>query len=94
MLRSLKLKGILTGMTSVLEGTVPITVKMRAGWDDKKPLAHKLVPQIQSWAHEGKMNIAAVMVHGRSRQQRYDNDCPRSLTRVRLHTSNFRVSAN
>jgi len=41
---------------------------MRTGWDEKKPFAHKLVPKIQNWGIEG---IGAVMIHGRSRLQRY-----------------------
>ena len=45
-----------------------VTVKMRTGWGDKDPVAHKLVPMLQRLAvkHE---NIAAVMVHGRSVRQ-------------------------
>jgi len=61
-----KLKAAVIGMGNVFSG--PITIKMRTGWDEKKPFAAKLTRQIQSW---GLPNIAAVMVHGRSRTQRY-----------------------
>merc|ERR1712070_776258 len=46
----------------------PFTVKMRTGWNEKDPIAHKLVNKIQGWQIDG---LAAVMVHGRSRLQRY-----------------------
>jgi tRNA-dihydrouridine synthase 3 len=46
----------------------PLTVKIRTGWDDKNPIGHKLIPEFQKIA---KGKIAAVMMHGRSRLQRY-----------------------
>mmetsp|Transcript_6671 Transcript_6671/g.10415 ORF Transcript_6671/g.10415 Transcript_6671/m.10415 type:complete len:242 (-) Transcript_6671:9-734(-) len=49
----------------------PITVKMRTGWDTNKPIAHHLVSKIQSWGIDG---LAAIMIHGRSRLQRYKLD--------------------
>jgi tRNA-dihydrouridine synthase 3 len=49
----------------------PITVKMRTGWDEKKPFAHELVRKIQKYQIDG---LAAIMVHGRSRLQRYSKD--------------------
>jgi len=66
MLREKKLKDTLSGMTKVL--SCPVTVKIRTGWDSNKPFAHKLVPKIQQWGFEG---VSAVMLHGRSRLQRY-----------------------
>ncbi|KAL3918877.1 MAG: hypothetical protein SGILL_004035 [Bacillariaceae sp.] len=66
MMKDKKLKGALNGMSQSL--SCSITVKMRAGWDINKPFAHHLVPKIQSW---GISDLAAVMVHGRSRLQRY-----------------------
>ena len=48
-----------------------VTVKIRTGWDDKKPMAHKLIPMLQKMSHG---RIAAVMIHGRSRSQRYSKD--------------------
>jgi len=66
MLRENKLRDSIKGMMGVLD--CPITVKIRTGWDEKKPFAHKLVPKIQAWGLGG---VAAVMIHGRSRLQRY-----------------------
>lgn len=68
MLRDNKLRDSLKGMLSVLN--IPVTVKIRTGWDEKKPFAHKLVPKIQEWTNGG-VGLAAVMLHGRSRLQRY-----------------------
>mmetsp|Transcript_27643 Transcript_27643/g.61466 ORF Transcript_27643/g.61466 Transcript_27643/m.61466 type:complete len:649 (+) Transcript_27643:89-2035(+) len=66
MLRDKKLRESLEGMSRTL--TCPFTVKMRTGWFDEKPIAHLLVPKIQSWQIDG---LNAVMIHGRSRLQRY-----------------------
>ena len=66
MLKENKLRDSLKGMLDVLN--IPVTIKIRTGWDEKKPFAHKLVPKIQRWGNDG---IAAVMLHGRSRLQRY-----------------------
>lgn len=46
-------------------------IKMRCGWNINRPFAHELVPKIQSWNIDG---LAAIMVHGRSRLQRYKLD--------------------
>mmetsp|Transcript_34312 Transcript_34312/g.82648 ORF Transcript_34312/g.82648 Transcript_34312/m.82648 type:complete len:650 (-) Transcript_34312:212-2161(-) len=70
MQRDRKLKPILGGMSATLSSAC-ITVKMRTGWDMGKPFAHTLVPKIQSWGVDG---LAAIMVHGRSRLQRYKLD--------------------
>ena len=69
MLRENRLKPALEGITATL--SCPVTVKMRTGWDTAKPIAHLLVPKIQSWGLEG---IGAIMVHGRSRLQRYSKE--------------------
>ena len=69
MLRENKLRDSLKGMLNVLN--IPVTVKIRTGWDEKKPFAHKLVPKIQEWNNACGGGVAAVMVHGRSRLQRY-----------------------
>lgn len=66
MLRDRKLKDIVQGITNTL--SCPITIKMRTGWDESKPVAHKLVSKIQSWGFDG---VNALMIHGRSRLQRY-----------------------
>lgn len=69
MMRERKLKGALVGMSKTLGCS--ITVKMRTGWNMHKPFAHELVPKIQTWKIDG---LAAIMVHGRSRLQRYKLD--------------------
>lgn len=61
-----KLRDIISNMTRHL--TRPMTVKMRTGWDEKNPNAHKIIPDIQKISR-GK--VAAIMIHGRSRLQRY-----------------------
>ena len=57
MKRENKLKECLEGITSVL--SCPVTIKMRTGWDEGHPFAHKLVPKIQSWGLDG---VSAIMV--------------------------------
>jgi len=69
MTRPSKLLGIVSAMTKHLSR--PMTIKIRTGWADNEPTAHKLVPQIQSSAFARGGRIAAIMIHGRSRQQRY-----------------------
>merc|ERR1712166_265174 len=69
MMRERKLKGASEGMSNNL--SCSITVKMRTGWNIHKPFAHELVPKIQSWNIDG---LSAIMVHGRSRLQRYKLD--------------------
>ena len=66
MLRNQKLKNSLLGISKTL--SCPFTVKMRTGWAEDKPFAHELVRKIQSWQIDG---LSAVMLHGRSRLQRY-----------------------
>ncbi len=53
-----KLCNIVSAMTAELT-TRCMTVKIRTGWDDKSPTAHKLIPQLQKSAN-GK--VAAIMV--------------------------------
>lgn len=57
MLREKKLRGSLEGMLNVLN--CPVTIKMRTGWSEGNPIAHELVPRIQSWNIDG---IGAIMV--------------------------------
>ncbi|GMI43133.1 hypothetical protein TeGR_g8746, partial [Tetraparma gracilis] len=66
MLKPARLRAALTGMGNVFSG--PVTVKIRTGWDDKSPFADRLCSQVQSWSLS---NVAAMMLHGRSRLQRY-----------------------
>lgn len=59
---------------------VPLTVKLRMGYEDNNPVAHTVVPKLAGWG------VAAVTLHGRSREQRYSRaanweyiwDCARS----------------
>lgn len=70
MKRSAKLKTILGHALGRL--SIPVTVKMRTGWDDTK-LAHTLAGRVQAYAHAlgGPGAVACVFVHGRSRTARY-----------------------
>jgi tRNA-dihydrouridine synthase 3 len=71
-----KLEKILRGMNTV-SGEVPITVKIRMGTKDKHPNAEKLVQRLVLGGdeaqdlHLGPAGVAAITLHGRSRQQRY-----------------------
>jgi len=71
MLRPKQLRGSLVGISQTL--SCPVTVKMRTGWDSAKPLAHSLVPKIVNGWGLPSDSVAAVMVHGRSRLQRYSS---------------------
>lgn len=71
-----KLEKILRGMNTV-SGEVPITVKIRMGTKDKVPTAEKLCQRLVLGSYdaqetgEGPCGVAAITLHGRSRQQRY-----------------------
>ena len=71
-----KLEKILRGMNAV-SGEIPITVKIRMGTKDKQPTAEKLCRRLvlggeeAQDANEGPAGVAAITLHGRSRQQRY-----------------------
>ena len=71
-----KLEKILRGMNAVSE-EIPITVKIRMGTKDARPTAHKLVERLAFGGYEanqiggGPSGVAAITLHGRSRQQRY-----------------------
>jgi tRNA-dihydrouridine synthase 3 len=71
-----KLEKILRGM-NVVSGEVPITVKIRMGTKDNHPTADKLVQRLVLGGEdaitsgEGPCGVAAITLHGRSRQQRY-----------------------
>ncbi len=71
-----KLEKMLRGM-NVVSGEVPITAKIRMGTRDNRPTAQKLVERLAFGGYEatevggGPSGIAAITLHGRSRQQRY-----------------------
>jgi len=71
-----KLEKIIRGMNAV-SGDVPITVKIRMGTKDNKPNALKLLDRLVYGGQEaleiggGTSGVAAITLHGRSRQQRY-----------------------
>lgn len=71
-----KLEKMIRGMNAV-SGEIPITVKIRMGTANNKPNALKLVerlvyggPDADSYGGGGS-GVAAITLHGRSRQQRY-----------------------
>ncbi|KAL2820726.1 hypothetical protein BJX63DRAFT_281581 [Aspergillus granulosus] len=74
-----KLEKILRGMNAVSD-KIPITVKIRTGTRDNSPTAQKLVERLVLGGHEssligcGPSGIAAITLHGRSRQQRYTKE--------------------
>jgi tRNA-dihydrouridine synthase 3 len=71
-----KLEKILRGMNAV-SGETPITTKIRMGTKNDRPTALKLVERLTLGGHEaqeiggGSSGVAAITLHGRSRQQRY-----------------------
>ena len=74
--RPAKLESILRGMNAV-SNEVPITVKIRMGTKDNKPTAENLVDRLTYGSQAAQDNglgpcgVAAITLHGRSRQQRY-----------------------
>ena len=71
-----KLAKILKGMNAVSE-SIPISVKIRMGTKDNKPSAINLVNRLvygeraQTTDVDDPCGVAAITLHGRSRQQRY-----------------------
>ena len=71
-----KLERMLRGMNA-LSGEIPITLKIRTGTKDGHPTAQRLVERLVLGSDsarergEGPPGIAAITLHGRSRQQRY-----------------------
>ncbi|KAK6526750.1 tRNA-dihydrouridine synthase 3 [Arthrobotrys megalospora] len=63
-----KLSKMMRGMNYV-SGEIPITVKIRTGCSDKHPIAQKIIRRL---VDEG--DVAAITLHGRSRQQRYSRE--------------------
>jgi tRNA-dihydrouridine synthase 3 len=69
MMREKRLMQSVEGILNTI--SCPVTIKIRTGWDMNNPFAHELVPKIQGWGFDG---IATVMIHGRSRLQRYSKE--------------------
>ena len=65
-----RLLDIVSAMMKVFDRSV--TVKLRTGWND--PIAHKIIPQLQARNASSGGKIAAIMIHGRNRQQRYTKE--------------------
>lgn len=71
-----RLEATLRGMNYV-SGEVPITVKIRMGTKDGQPTADKLIKRLVLGGYEsvasgkGTAGVAAITLHGRSKQQRY-----------------------
>lgn len=68
-----KLEKMLRGMNAV-SGETPVTVKIRTGTRDKQPTAQKLVERLVLGGERNggdSCGVAAITLHGRSRQQRY-----------------------
>lgn len=68
MLSSNRMKNLLKVMNDS-SGDIPITVKMRMGVKDNKPVATEIVSKLLDAG-----DIGAITVHGRSRQQRYTKE--------------------
>lgn len=71
-----KLEKMLRGM-NIVSNEVPISVKIRMGTKDNRPTAQKLINRLVLGGQEaydaglGPPGVAAITLHGRSRQQRY-----------------------
>ncbi|KAJ5936556.1 tRNA-dihydrouridine(47) synthase [Penicillium verhagenii] len=74
-----KLEKILRGMNMVSQ-EIPITVKIRMGVKDNYPTALKLTERLIMGGYESRIlnagppGVAAITLHGRSRQQRYTKE--------------------
>lgn len=65
LMRKLNKLEIIAKSVSKALGQVPLTLKLRMGYEDNNPVAHTVVPKLASWG------VSAVTLHGRSREQRY-----------------------
>ncbi|KAF2731620.1 FMN-linked oxidoreductase [Polyplosphaeria fusca] len=95
-----RLENILRGMNYVSDAT-PITVKIRMGTKEKEPTAEKLIKRLVLGGYEsiaagkGTSGVAAITLHGRSKQQRYTKaadwtyiaDCAALLNRLKRDAS-------
>ncbi|KAF2177723.1 tRNA-dihydrouridine synthase-like protein 3 [Zopfia rhizophila CBS 207.26] len=95
-----KLENILRGMNYV-SNEVPITAKIRMGTKDGQPTAEKLIRRLVLGGYEaieagkGASGVAAITLHGRSKQQRYTKsadwsyiaDCAALINRLKRDKS-------
>ncbi|XP_003742527.1 tRNA-dihydrouridine(47) synthase [NAD(P)(+)]-like [Galendromus occidentalis] len=65
MTRSTRVNEIVYAMTET--STIPLTMKMRAGVQENKNIAHRIIQDLKPWMNR----ISLFTVHGRSREQRY-----------------------
>jgi tRNA-dihydrouridine synthase 3 len=96
-----KLENTLRGMNYVSNET-PITVKIRMGTKDNQPTADKLIKRLVLGGYEavesgkGTAGVAAITLHGRSKQQRYTRsanwsyiaDCAALINRLKTEKNN------
>ncbi|KAK5146352.1 tRNA-dihydrouridine synthase 3 [Rachicladosporium monterosium] len=101
-----KLEKTLRGMNAV-SGETPITVKIRMGTKDKHPTSEKLVQRLviggpEAQEHgEDPCGVAAITLHGRSKQQRYSRsadwqyiaDCASLVKKLKSERSNITDTA-
>jgi tRNA-dihydrouridine synthase 3 len=95
MQREKRLQLSLQGILSTLH-KCPITIKMRTGWDEKCPMAHELVQKIHTeWGYSPSNGLNAIMIHGRSRLQRYSREANwEYIDRIALQMSSKDSSDN
>lgn len=73
-----KLEKMVRGM-NIVSRDVPITIKIRTGSKEDKPVAQKIIERMafggeQARERHGAPGCAAITLHGRSKQQRYTKD--------------------
>ncbi|MHC4821867.1 MAG: tRNA dihydrouridine synthase DusB [Planctomycetota bacterium] len=68
--------------------SIPVTAKLRAGWEDEELTAPSMARTLQD------AGVAAVAVHGRSREQQYKGSVNRELIRAVKESVDVPVVAN
>jgi tRNA-dihydrouridine synthase len=67
-----RVESIARGMSGVL--SCDLTLKVRKGYDDGADIVHTWLPRAPSWG------VSAVVLHGRTRQQRCPTALPHTFT--------------